>query len=76
MPRVCDPAVSGTVDTARDMEPVMQDVKPDLTIVDSLFMSAQDAAQRLGVRWVIASPNTLFELVRQAHGLRAFTWPM
>lgn len=65
--------MEGTVDTARDAERIIREVKPDLTIVDSLFMPAKDAAQRLGARWVIASPNTLFDLAREAQGLGAFT---
>jgi hypothetical protein len=71
-----DPMGPRTVDIARDVERIIAEIKPDLTVVDSYFTAAKDATRRLGIQWVILSPNTLFELAREEQGLGAFSWSM
>ncbi|KAJ3543981.1 hypothetical protein NM208_g3289 [Fusarium decemcellulare] len=38
---------------------VLDDVKPDLTVVEPLFTPALTACNHLGINWIVLSPNTI-----------------
>lgn len=74
--RCCNPDGENIVQTIKEIEKVIIDVDPDLVVVDSLFAAGRDAADKLGRRWVILSPNTLKDNVIDAQGIRSLLWPL
>ncbi|TEA15892.1 Glycosyltransferase sdnJ [Colletotrichum sidae] len=53
---------------------VVEEVRPDLTVVDNLFTPGLTVARELGVEWMILSPNTLKEFAAPLQPRGAYFW--
>lgn len=67
--------VAESLESTRPAETIIEQVDPDLCIIDTLFDQAYDAASRLKRAIVILSPNTLQDAALPAQGLNVFRFP-
>ena len=51
---------------------IIEDVNPDLCVVDTLQVPGATACHHLGVKWLILSPNCIKEFSGQANGTKVF----
>ncbi|WWD00742.1 hypothetical protein V866_007677 [Kwoniella sp. B9012] len=63
------------VETARDVERIIQDVNPDYILVDPLLSSARDAIRKSGKKAILLTPNTAKEAALSEQGLGVFAIP-
>lgn len=64
------------INTAKSIEEALQSTQPDLVVIDNIFPQARDAASRLGLAYIILSPNAWQDNAFQAQGSGVFSWPL
>ncbi|EQB54532.1 hypothetical protein CGLO_05637 [Colletotrichum gloeosporioides Cg-14] len=57
-----------------ELRRVIEDVEPDLTLVDNMFTSGLTMARHMGFKWMILSPNTLEDLAIPLQPRASFFW--
>lgn len=58
----------------REAERVLNQVKPDLTVVDPLFTPGLTLCHHLGINWVVLAPNTVKDFAVPAQPRLAMLW--
>ncbi|KAF6802332.1 udp-glucoronosyl and udp-glucosyl transferase family protein [Colletotrichum musicola] len=62
------------VRNCREVRRIVEEVRPDLAVVDNLFTPGLTVVRQMGVRFVILSPNTLKEFAAPLQPWAAFLW--
>ncbi|KAI8233352.1 hypothetical protein K4K54_010562 [Colletotrichum sp. SAR 10_86] len=62
------------VENCNEIRRIIEEVEPDLTLVDNMFTPGLTIARHMGIKWMILSPNTLKDLALPLQPKAAFFW--
>ncbi|KAI8214507.1 hypothetical protein K4K52_000990 [Colletotrichum sp. SAR 10_76] len=62
------------VENCNEIRRIIEQVGPDLTLVDNMFTPGLTMARHMGIKWMILSPNTLKDLALPLQPKAAFFW--
>ncbi|KAK2778428.1 udp-glucoronosyl and udp-glucosyl transferase family protein [Colletotrichum kahawae] len=62
------------VENCNEIRRIIEEVEPDLTLVDNMFTPGLTMARHMGIKWMILSPNTLKDLALPLQPKAAFFW--
>jgi len=62
------------VETCKELEEVVKEVGADLVVADCLFSHGLTVCQKLGVKYLVLSPNTLKEFAAFKQPWAAVVW--
>ncbi|KAF3804242.1 Glycosyltransferase sdnJ [Colletotrichum gloeosporioides] len=62
------------VENCNEIRRIIEEVEPDLTLVDDMFIPELTMARHMRIKWMILSPNTLKDLALPQQPRAAFFW--